>query len=416
MRHGKKIGEAVRQQEEQARDGSGPAACRLGDRYRDGDGVQQNWEEAFRWYSLGARAGDAESQNNLGTMYLNGIYTPEDVAQAVHWYTLSAAQGSDAAQYNLAKRYLHGSGVPQDYAEAKRLFEESAAQDYAFAFNEIGAMYLQGHGMARDPVMAATFFLDAAVRGDDLAVTNLGALVLELEDLAYAGSREAAQRLAAICFEGCGVPKNLEQGYAWVLWAEDLAKASGHQPSESLLDGAHAAPFHLDELGRKRARRLFRAMKHEQDPENKIHDDPENPDGGADAEPHGDLGRWRDVCSPAVPPRPEAYDAEKGEVILKLGAEMGGISLFGISGPQGWTFRCEFNDESACLLDEPPTNRSSEAAGSWLAAREQLDTICRHWYRLVPIYAHPKFRKEILETVERKFSLDRLGIGLVGEK
>lgn len=416
MRKAKRNREAIRLLEESARAGSGPAACRLGDRYRDGSGVEQSWEEAFRWYSLGARVGDAESQNNLGCMYGNGEFTPLDEAQAIHWYTLSAAQGNAVAQFNLGQQFLHGRGVQLNYVEAMRLFEASAAQEYALAINDLGVMYLQGHGTSRDLIMAATYFLEAAVRGDDLAVTNLGAIALELEDMAYGGNREAAQRLAAICFAGFGVLKNLLQGYAWVLWAEDLANASGIEASESLLDREHAAPFHLEEIDRKRARQLFRAMKYEQAAENKVRVDEENPGSRTKAEPHGDLDRWQDVCRQDSPLYPGARDQEKGDVILELGAEMGGVTLYGIPGIQDWKFRCELNDDSACLLDEPAINWFSEAYGGWQAARKQLDATCPYWCRLVPIFVHPDFRNEILETVERKLVLNRLGIGLEDSK
>ena len=412
MRKGKRNRAVVRALEESARTGNGFAACRLGERYQEGNGVEQSWEEAFRWYSLGARAGEAQSQNNLGCMYGSGHFTPKDEAQAIHWYTLSAAQGNAVAQFNLGQQYLHGRGVPPNYVEAMRLFEASAAQDYALAINDLGAMYLQGHGTARDLIMAATYFLDAAVRGDDLAVTNLGALILELEDMAYGGNREAAQRLAAICFEGCGVPKNLEQGYAWVLWAEDLARASGIQAIESLLDREHATPYHLEETDRKRARQLFRAMKHEQSTKYNVFGDEENTDPRSRAEHQGDLEHWHDVCRQDALPCTAIPDQEKGDVILELVDEAGGITLYGIPGIQGRELRCELNDNSACLPDKPAINRFSEAVGGWQEAGKQLDATCPHWYRLLPVFVHPDFRKEILETVERKFTLDRLGIGL----
>lgn len=51
-----------------AQAGSGSASCRLGDLYLKvkGEGVAQDWEEAFRWYSQGAAEGDAEAQSNRG--------------------------------------------------------------------------------------------------------------------------------------------------------------------------------------------------------------------------------------------------------------------------------------------------------------------------------------------------------------
>jgi TPR repeat protein len=73
-----------------ARAGDGRASCRLGDHYREGKAVEQDWDEAFRWYSLGASQGDAHAQNNLGTMFLRGAGCLPDEARAVFWYRKSA--------------------------------------------------------------------------------------------------------------------------------------------------------------------------------------------------------------------------------------------------------------------------------------------------------------------------------------
>ena len=44
--------------EQQAAAGDGASACVLGDYYRTGDGVAQDWAAAFAWYRRGAELGD----------------------------------------------------------------------------------------------------------------------------------------------------------------------------------------------------------------------------------------------------------------------------------------------------------------------------------------------------------------------
>jgi TPR repeat protein len=38
----------------------------------EGQGVRQDYEEAFRWFQKGAEAGDSSAQTNLGYMYDQG--------------------------------------------------------------------------------------------------------------------------------------------------------------------------------------------------------------------------------------------------------------------------------------------------------------------------------------------------------
>ena len=84
--------------EQQAEAGDGSAACQLGDLYRIGEVLKQDWAKAFHWYEIGASLGDREAQNNLGTMFLEGIGCQADKAQAVYWYRKSAERGNKDAQ------------------------------------------------------------------------------------------------------------------------------------------------------------------------------------------------------------------------------------------------------------------------------------------------------------------------------
>ena len=42
-----------------------------------GNGIEQNFEEAFIWLSIGANNGHPECQCNLASMYLDGDGVPE---------------------------------------------------------------------------------------------------------------------------------------------------------------------------------------------------------------------------------------------------------------------------------------------------------------------------------------------------
>ena len=48
------------------------AQTNLGDMFRDGQGVEQDYAEAVRLYHLAAAQGDAEAQTSLGSMFWRG--------------------------------------------------------------------------------------------------------------------------------------------------------------------------------------------------------------------------------------------------------------------------------------------------------------------------------------------------------
>ena len=88
--------------------------------------TQQKLVEAARAYRLSAEQGDAQAQHKLGNLYREGQGVLQDHAQAVYWFRKAAEQGLPKSQVNLASMYLEGHGVPRDYAEAVRWYREAA--------------------------------------------------------------------------------------------------------------------------------------------------------------------------------------------------------------------------------------------------------------------------------------------------
>lgn len=72
------------------------AQSALGDMYRKGKLVLQNYADAAKWYRLAAEQGDAHAQFNLGACYTAGRGVPQDDAEAVKRYRLAAEQGGFA--------------------------------------------------------------------------------------------------------------------------------------------------------------------------------------------------------------------------------------------------------------------------------------------------------------------------------
>ena len=63
---------------------------------------------AFNWYSLSAKLGYSKAQFNLGEMYREGSIIAQDFIRATKWYRLAGEQGLAEAQCNLGLMYEKG--------------------------------------------------------------------------------------------------------------------------------------------------------------------------------------------------------------------------------------------------------------------------------------------------------------------
>ena len=61
-----------------------------------GDGVQQDFAEAAKWYRKAADQGDIDAQNELGSLYGNGQGVPQDYVEAYRWFDLAASRNAGA--------------------------------------------------------------------------------------------------------------------------------------------------------------------------------------------------------------------------------------------------------------------------------------------------------------------------------
>lgn len=219
--------------------GDSDAAFELGEIYREGEQVPQDWKAAFRWYHLGATQGDAEAQNNLGSMYQNGLGCERDSTLAAHWYRQSAELGNAVAQFNLGKRFQVGDGVDLDLAKAAHWYTLAAKQGNTDAICDLGTMMRLGHGGPRDLVSAAAMHLVAAKAGDPVAIGNLSDYADELQDTALSGDAQAAVHLSTMHNQALGVEKSMPLTWAWVRWAREFCPPSEDEDVAAEIDAAY---------------------------------------------------------------------------------------------------------------------------------------------------------------------------------
>ena len=195
----------------QAEEGDVNAQLTLGYMYLYGEeGVDIDYEKAFRYYSMAAAQKDNVAVNNLGSLYYSGIGTEKDFLKAATLFDEAAKLGNVEAAVNLAFIYLSGSNVgknsqaamelfkkaaekgnptakfmlgyayykgfvyPQDYGKAVKLIREAANAEYAEAQYMMAVLYMNGQGITKNYGNAVKFFRLAADQGNVDAMTELG--------------------------------------------------------------------------------------------------------------------------------------------------------------------------------------------------------------------------------------------------
>jgi uncharacterized protein len=69
--------------------GGASAQFNLGNFYRDGRGVKQDFAESLRRFRQAAEQGHAKAQGAIGSVYYHGRGVPVDFERAVHYYRLA---------------------------------------------------------------------------------------------------------------------------------------------------------------------------------------------------------------------------------------------------------------------------------------------------------------------------------------
>jgi TPR repeat protein len=156
------------------------ARLKLAEGYRDGRGVEQNYQLALRWYqSLLKDEASPALLYQVGELYrTGGPGLPKDEAVAIRWYREAAHQGSPWAQYRLGEAYRTGRGVEQDAGEAARLYEMAARSGNHWAQYWLSESFRTGQGKPPDPAAAEAWLRRSAEGGNVRAMLTLGDLLV----------------------------------------------------------------------------------------------------------------------------------------------------------------------------------------------------------------------------------------------
>jgi len=117
--------------------------------------------------------GKAWAQNMLGQMYRDGEGVEQSYQQAKELFDLAACQGDADAQYNLGCMYGQGFGADQSYKRAAEYFEAAARQGIASAQFYLGGLYFKGQGVEQSSETGREWWMKAAEQGEENAIKKL---------------------------------------------------------------------------------------------------------------------------------------------------------------------------------------------------------------------------------------------------
>jgi uncharacterized protein len=131
---------------------------RFGAAYYQRSGIEQNLEEAVKWFRRAADQGLDRGQFNLALCYLQGTGVPKNPAEAFRWLSKAAEQQRPQAEYGVGLLYLSGEGVAVDVQSGLAWIRKAAEHGHPAALGRLGDAYTSGEGVAADPVEAWKWF------------------------------------------------------------------------------------------------------------------------------------------------------------------------------------------------------------------------------------------------------------------
>lgn len=191
-----------------------PAKLMLALCYRDGDGVDADFDKAIEickeiadvdsfaqyllgdindrmgkskeavfWYTQSAHGGVSTAWERLGHLYYFGrgdgsVYPdhddlPVDYNSAFKFFSLAYEKGVNTVSNILGDCYYNGKGTKCDPLTAIKFYKEAAANNESLAFNSLGDIYMEGKFVPQDVELAIKYYESGAELGDEFCAWSL---------------------------------------------------------------------------------------------------------------------------------------------------------------------------------------------------------------------------------------------------
>ena len=194
------------------------AINRMGNCYNNGVGVDEDEDEAMKYYLKAAELGFCASQYN----YADSLKKRGD-AECLLWYQKAYENGDSDGAYEIGMMYLEGHILNSNIEKAITYLKKAAEMDNRAAILQLACEYMNGDTVEKNITEGMALMEKAAELGSDLAAENLSNLYRKGEDttqdlnkaLEWAkktielGSGEAMYNMAVTYLYGeCNVEKN----------------------------------------------------------------------------------------------------------------------------------------------------------------------------------------------------------------
>ena len=137
--------------------------------------VKRNYKEAYNWISKSAEQNNVRAIHMLGEFYKNGIYVSENYDKALTYYNKAADMGSAASQNEVGINYAKNG----DFKKALSYFLKAAEKDYSSSMTNIARIYLDDSININAETSTIIDYLQRAIELNDHEAMNiLGCLYL----------------------------------------------------------------------------------------------------------------------------------------------------------------------------------------------------------------------------------------------
>ena len=135
--------------------------------YQKGQGMPKSLEKALEWFNKAAEIGNVDALKNIGEAYFQGDGVDKDNYKAIEWYKKAAAQGESGAMIRIGQIYDIYLGADIDWNEARKWYEKAASKGNGVGLRNLGEFYLFGvGGVSKNKSTAINLFKKAANKGD----------------------------------------------------------------------------------------------------------------------------------------------------------------------------------------------------------------------------------------------------------
>lgn len=197
--------------------------------YGEGRGLPKDDVKLAEWMAKSAETGYHQAQYNMGRLYLWGRGVDRDLDAGIALLKSAAAQGQQRANYDLADLYERGEGFDKDESRARQLFESAVKVDYPPAYLRFARLLLEGRGGPKDLKGGLYYLARAATSSSERTAANAEKRLAELP-------KGEAIRIVQEALAGAGLAPGTADGIAGARTKEALSNYRAQQGLEDSAD------------------------------------------------------------------------------------------------------------------------------------------------------------------------------------